>query len=211
MHLSPHQGPKDPSTIQSSLCVLMCLCISIYRNLCMFLCLFVRINFWQSKSVARNCAQRMRPQTMGSNTLSGSIIFMLIRPPCCLRTLLRSLYLDLFPVLVSSIALHLFIITFYDVHTMFHKIFAFTHFTIFFSQTNKQNITIKQLNYELMSMYIYILFSQFDLNEHFQILLCSYENKRSHYTLFSFEIYIRDQVNKDRLSYSIVFYRIFSK
>ena len=49
----------------------------------MFLCLFVRINFWQSKSVARNCAQRMRPQTMGSNTLSGSIIIMSFRPVSC--------------------------------------------------------------------------------------------------------------------------------
>ena len=46
--------------------------------------------------------------------------------------------------------------TFYDLCTIFHKIIEFPNYTIFYSQMNEQNRTIKQLNYETLPMYIYI-------------------------------------------------------
>ena len=56
---------------------LMCLylCISVF----LYLYPVLRINFWWSKCVVRNCAQRMWPQATGSNPPSGSIICPSIR------------------------------------------------------------------------------------------------------------------------------------
>ena len=52
----------------------------------------------------------------------------------------------------------LFLSIFYNLCTIFRKIIELLHSTIFYSQMNKQNQTIKQLNYETLPMYIYILF-----------------------------------------------------
>ena len=41
--------------------------------------------FLENISMARHCAQRMQPQAMGSNTLSGSIICISVRPSSCTR------------------------------------------------------------------------------------------------------------------------------
>ena len=69
---------------------------------------------------ARNCTQRMQPQTMGSNTLSGSImcspVFLSVHPSVCLSfhlsvwlyvVILWFLYLYQFPVWGSSGTIHL--------------------------------------------------------------------------------------------------------
>ena len=76
----------------------MYVCLSL--RLSIFLPLFsvVRVDFWRSNLVARNCVQRMWPQAMGLNTLSGSIIFpsvhLYIHPSIQSSTgLLRFLYL----------------------------------------------------------------------------------------------------------------------
>ena len=45
----------------------------------------------------------------------------------------------------------IFISTFYDVRMIFQKIIELTHSTIFFSQMNKQNLTIKNLNCDFLS------------------------------------------------------------
>ena len=50
----------------------------------------------------------------------------------------------------------LFISAFYDVRMVFHKIFELIDYTILFSQINEQNQTTKQLNYEIIAMYIYM-------------------------------------------------------
>ena len=52
----------------------------------------------------------------------------------------------------------LFLSTFFDVCTVFNKIIELTHSTIFYSQMNKQYWTTKQSNYEILPMYIYIIF-----------------------------------------------------
>ena len=76
MHLSPHWGLKDPSGVQLSL--YLCMCLSVHMSVAPSVTLshfmVVRITFWQSKRVVRNCTQRMRPQASCSNPLSGSII-----------------------------------------------------------------------------------------------------------------------------------------
>ena len=47
----------------------------------------------------------------------------------------------------------LFIITFYDVRTIFHKIIELTHSKIFYSHKNQ---TIKQLNYDILPVYMLV-------------------------------------------------------
>ena len=54
--------------------------IQAYTSFYISACLVVRIFFWWSKGAACNCAHRMRPQAMGSNPLSGSIICPSVRP-----------------------------------------------------------------------------------------------------------------------------------
>ena len=51
----------------------------------------------------------------------------------------------------------LFLITFYNIHRIFNKRIELTHSTIFFSHMNEQNITIKQLNDEILPMYIHMM------------------------------------------------------
>ena len=41
----------------------------------------------------------------------------------------------------------------YNVREIFHKIIGLTHSTIFFSQMKQRNITINQLNYEILPKY----------------------------------------------------------
>ena len=62
----PQRGPVS----------LMCLCLylSVSPFFCLSLCLVVCVAFSLSKRMARNCAQRMRPQDTVSNTLNGSRI-----------------------------------------------------------------------------------------------------------------------------------------
>ena len=52
----------------------------------------------------------------------------------------------------------IFLIKFYDARKMFHKIVEVTHSRIFCSQMYKQNLTIKQLNYDILPIYIYTIF-----------------------------------------------------
>ena len=54
--------------------------LSVFQSLHLYLCLVIRVTFWRSKRMARNCAHRMRPQATGSNPLNGSIICPYIRP-----------------------------------------------------------------------------------------------------------------------------------
>ena len=67
MHLSPHWGPEDPSGVQSSLCVIFLVHLSLYWS-------SHPIQILVIISAARNCAQCMRPQSTGSNPQNGSII-----------------------------------------------------------------------------------------------------------------------------------------
>ena len=86
--------PQYPSGVQLSFYVP--LSISLYGRVRLFLVIIV---------LARNCAQRMRPQATGSNTLSGSII----HPSVCpvIRRPFLILYLYPFPVWGSSVAMRL--------------------------------------------------------------------------------------------------------
>ena len=68
MHLSPHWGPKEPSGVLSSLYVY--LSGSLPGRPCHFLVIIC---------TARNCVQRMQPQSTVLNPLSGSIIFPFVR------------------------------------------------------------------------------------------------------------------------------------
>ena len=72
MNLSLHWGPKDPSGFQSSLYVCPYVSLSLYP--------VDDVAFWKSKRAARNCAQRMCLQAMGSKPLSDSIICPSVRP-----------------------------------------------------------------------------------------------------------------------------------
>ena len=49
----------------------------------------------------------------------------------------------------------LFLSTVYDVRTKFHKIIELAHSTNLYSEMNNRNRTKKQLNYEIIPMYIY--------------------------------------------------------
>ena len=60
----PQWGPVD--IIGLSVCLYVSL--SLFPSIYLYLCPVVHIDIWQSKRAARNCAQRMRPQTTGSNT-----------------------------------------------------------------------------------------------------------------------------------------------
>ena len=77
MHLSPLWGPEDPSGFQSILYFCVYFCFSVWLSAPIF----------GDQSAARNCAQCMRPQAMGSNPLSGSIIYLSVLPPGCPRAL----------------------------------------------------------------------------------------------------------------------------
>ena len=65
------------------MCQYVCLpvCLSVYLSISPSLFLVAHVNFWISKSAARNCAQRMWLQATGSNTLSVSTIFPSVCPP----------------------------------------------------------------------------------------------------------------------------------
>ena len=65
IHARTHAVTIDPTRANQSYYV---------ELICLSLCPVVGVAFWRSKRVARNCAQRMRPQGTGSNPLSGSII-----------------------------------------------------------------------------------------------------------------------------------------
>ena len=98
--LFPHWDPEDPSGLQLSLYVYVSLCLSVRSSASLF---------GDHKSAARNFAQIIRPQTTGSNSLIGGITC----PSVCLYVrssvrLLRFLYLYWFPVLESSVAMHLY-------------------------------------------------------------------------------------------------------
>ena len=67
----PQWGPVE------FMCVSVCLSICLYvcSSVCLYVTLSVRLHrFLSIMCTARNCAQRMRTQDTGSNTLNGSII-----------------------------------------------------------------------------------------------------------------------------------------
>ena len=88
-----------------SVCIFvsMSLYISVYPSVSMYICLVVCV-------ADRNCAQRMRPQATGSNTLSGSIIcpsiYMFVRLSGHLRDFCYFGFFYSFPVWASSVAMH---------------------------------------------------------------------------------------------------------
>ena len=55
----------------------------------------------------------------------------------------------------------LFLSTFYELRTIFHKVIELTHSTIFYSQKKEQNRTTKKFNYEIVPMYIKDLYIWF--------------------------------------------------
>ena len=62
--------------------------IAMHLYLCLSVCIYVSLSghphrFLAIICMAHNCVQRMRPQATGSNTLSGSIIYLYIRPSIC--------------------------------------------------------------------------------------------------------------------------------
>ena len=63
----------------------------------------------------------------------------------------------------------LFLSTFYDVGTIFTKIIELTHSTIFCSQMYERNQTIKELNCQILPIYIHII-SWFDQKMYYNIL-----------------------------------------
>ena len=99
-NLSPHWGPKGPNGVQSSLYAH--LSVSLSGRPCHFLVIIC---------MASNCVQHMRPQAMGSNPLSGSIICMSFRPS--LRLVIHRpfvvFYLYWFLVWRSSAVMHLYV------------------------------------------------------------------------------------------------------
>ena len=71
MDLSPHWGLEDPSVVQLSLYFFLFVSISVRLFFSLSSCMR---RFLAIICVAHNCAQRMRPQHIKSNTLNGSII-----------------------------------------------------------------------------------------------------------------------------------------
>ena len=110
MHLSPHWYPKNPSGVQSILCVHVSFSLSLF--LLVLSCLFLEII-----CAAYNRVQCMRLQDTDSNPLSGSIICMSVRMSIRLvvhpsvhpfiRGPFAILYFYEFPVWGSSVTMNL--------------------------------------------------------------------------------------------------------
>ena len=98
MHLSPHWGPVN----LISMCVCLYIRSSVSPSICLSLSLSGRpLRCLEIIYADRNCAQGMWPQAMGSNPLSGSIIYLSVCPS--VRLVVRGPFAVFVFVLISSV------------------------------------------------------------------------------------------------------------
>ena len=106
----------------------------------------------------------------------------------------------------------LFLSTFYNVRTIFSRIFGLAHYTIFYSQINGQNWIIKKL---IMRTYqfIYIIFLFYSLISICIITFFHVRTKLNNHILKCFDLKCMYKIESSQIDYHILHYSntFFSK